>query len=172
MNYIVGGIVQPIKFMFILYFIWHSHGCWPVSKGVGCTHISEDCISTSVAIMYMFIYRWAFLLKRHGVGKPLCKLIMTHSLIYNAWRIVLNVIASRRVTRRRQMCRFNTLCPKQNGRPFAGDIFKLIFMNENCCISFYILLNIVPEGPRDNTSALVQVMAWRRSGDGLAPIRR
>ena len=135
MSYIIGGIVQPIKFMFILYFIWQSYGCWPVSKGVGCTQISEDCISTSVAIMYMFIYRWA----------------------------------SRRVTRRRQMCRFNTLCPKQNGRPFAGDIFKLIFMNENCCISFYILLNIVPEGPRDNTSALVKVMAWRRSGDRTYP---
>ena len=33
-----------------------------------------------------------------------------------------------------QFTRFNTLRSRQNGRHFADDTFKLIFLNENCCI--------------------------------------
>ena len=45
---------------------------------------------------------------------------------------------------------------------FTDDIFNCIFMNENLCILIRISLNFVPKGPINNTSALVQVMAWRR----------
>ena len=59
----------------------------------------------------------------------------------------------------------NTLRSRQNGRYFPDDIFKFIFMNENVWISIEISLKFVPEGPINNIPALVQIMAWRRSGD-------
>ena len=45
----------------------------------------------------------------------------------------------------------------QNGRHFAGDISKCIFLNE-------FSLKFVPKGAVDNKSALVQVMAYRLFG--------
>ena len=60
---------------------------------------------------------------------------------------------------------FNTLRPRQNGRHFADDTFKRIFLNENVEISIQISLKFVPKGPINNNPALVQIMAWRRSGD-------
>ena len=60
---------------------------------------------------------------------------------------------------------FNTLRPRQDGRHFADDIFKCIFSNENCCILIKFSLKYVRKGPIDNNPALVQIMAWRRSGD-------
>ena len=59
----------------------------------------------------------------------------------------------------------NTLRPRQNGRRFADDTFKCIFLNENVWISIKISLNFVPKGPINNIPALVQIMAWRRPGD-------
>ena len=60
---------------------------------------------------------------------------------------------------------FNTLRPRQNGRHFADDIFKWIFLNENVWTSIKISLKFVPRGPISNIPSLVQIMAWRRSGD-------
>ena len=60
---------------------------------------------------------------------------------------------------------FNTLRPRQNGRHFADDISKCIFLNENVWIPVKISLRFVPKGPVNNISALVYIMAWRRSGD-------
>ena len=60
---------------------------------------------------------------------------------------------------------FNTLRPRENGRHFADDIFKCIFVNENLWIRIKISLKFVPRGPFNNTPALVQIMAWRRPGD-------
>ena len=57
---------------------------------------------------------------------------------------------------------FNTLRPRQNGRRFADDTFKRIFLNENVRISIKISLKFVPKGPINNNPALVQIMAWRR----------
>ena len=59
----------------------------------------------------------------------------------------------------------NTLRPRQNGRHFADDIFKLIFLNENVWISIKISLKFVPQGSINNIPTLVQIMAWRRPGD-------
>ena len=61
--------------------------------------------------------------------------------------------------------RFNTLRPKQNGRHFADEILKCIFLNENVWILKKISLKFVPKGQINNNPALVQVIAWRRSGD-------
>ena len=59
----------------------------------------------------------------------------------------------------------NTLRPGRNGRHFADDNFKCIFLNENICIAIEISLKFVPPGPINNTPWLVQIMAWRRPGD-------
>ena len=58
----------------------------------------------------------------------------------------------------------NTLRPRQNGRHFADDIFKCIFLNENVLIPIKISLKYVPKGPNNNIPALFQIMAWRRLG--------
>ena len=42
-------------------------------------------------------------------------------------------------------------------------------MNEKSCISIRISLRFVPKGPIDNKSALVQVMACRRTGSKQLP---
>ena len=60
---------------------------------------------------------------------------------------------------------FNTLRPRQNGRRFADDVFKCIFLNENAWILLKISLKFVPKVPINNMPALVQILAWRRSGD-------
>ena len=59
---------------------------------------------------------------------------------------------------------FNTLRPRQNGRHFADDTFKPIFLNENIRISIKISLKFVLKGPINNIPALVQIMAWHQSG--------
>ena len=61
--------------------------------------------------------------------------------------------------------RVNTLRPKQNGRHFADDIFKYVFLNENVWIPIKISPKFVPKGGINNIPALVKIMAWRRPGD-------
>ena len=58
----------------------------------------------------------------------------------------------------------NTLMPRQNGRHFADDIFKCIFLIENIWNSINISLRFVRKGRINNISALVQIMAWRLPG--------
>ena len=60
---------------------------------------------------------------------------------------------------------FNTLGPRQDGRYFADNIFKCIFFNENGCILIKLSLRYDRKGSIDNNPPLVQIMAWRRSGD-------
>ena len=59
----------------------------------------------------------------------------------------------------------NTLRLRQDGCHFAEDIFMCIFFNENGCILITFSLKYVRKGSIDNNPALVQIMAWRRSGD-------
>ena len=59
----------------------------------------------------------------------------------------------------------STLRPRQNGRHFAADISKCIFMYENFVISNKMSLKIVPFGPINNIPALVRIMDWHRIGD-------
>ena len=59
----------------------------------------------------------------------------------------------------------DTLRLRQNGRRFPDDIFKCIFLNENVWITIRISLKFVSRGPSNNIPALVQIVAWHRSGD-------
>ena len=58
--------------------------------------------------------------------------------------------------------------PEQNGRNFADDILKCILITKNF-VSIRVSLKFVPKSPVDYLVALVQVMAWRRSGDKPLP---
>ena len=66
---------------------------------------------------------------------------------------------------RRIAIQINTLRPRPNGRYFADDTFKCIFLNENAWTSLKISLKFVPKVRINNIPALVQIMAWRRPGD-------
>ena len=60
----------------------------------------------------------------------------------------------------------NTLWPRKNGHHNAVNIFKTVFVYENCCT--YILIQIslkFVRGPNHNKIALVQLMPWHRPGD-------
>ena len=59
----------------------------------------------------------------------------------------------------------NSLRPRQNGRLFADDTFKRIFLNENIRISTKNSLKYVPKDLIYNIPELVMIMAWRRPGD-------
>ena len=51
----------------------------------------------------------------------------------------------------------------------AEDILKCIFLNENYRILIQISPKFLPRSPIDNKPALVQVMAWSRTGDKPLP---
>ena len=55
------------------------------------------------------------------------------------------------------------------GHQFEDDIFKCIFLNTNFSILSQISLKFVSEIPVDDKSALIQVMAWRLTGDKPLP---
>ena len=78
----------------------------------------------------------------------------THRLL-GMWLI--NVISE-------HMLRINSLRPRLNRRPFADDIFKCIFFNENEWNLPRISLKFDPKVRINNIPALVQIMAWRRLG--------
>ena len=52
---------------------------------------------------------------------------------------------------------------------FTDKIFTFIFLNENIWILIQFSLKFLPKGPIDNKLALVQVMAWHRTGDKPLP---
>ena len=51
----------------------------------------------------------------------------------------------------------------------ADDNFKCIFLNESDRVPIRISLKCVPRSPIDNKPALVQVRAWRQTGDKSLP---
>ena len=59
----------------------------------------------------------------------------------------------------------NTLWLRQNGRHFADNNFKHIFLTENVRIPIKISLKFVPKGQINSFPSLFQIMAWRRPGD-------
>ena len=47
----------------------------------------------------------------------------------------------------------------------ADDVFYRIFLNENVWIAIKISLTFLPKGSVDNKPALVEAMAWHRTGE-------
>ena len=58
----------------------------------------------------------------------------------------------------------NSSSPGQNGRHFADDISKCVFLNENVWIPIKISLKFVPKGPINNIPSLVLIMVSCRPG--------
>ena len=59
----------------------------------------------------------------------------------------------------------NAMRPQQNGPQFADNNFKCIFFNEKVWILIKISVKFVGNSPINNKPALVQIMAWRQTGD-------
>ena len=57
----------------------------------------------------------------------------------------------------------------QNGRHFAGDISKWIFVNEKFCITIRISSKFVSKDQFDNKTTFIHVMAWCLIVDKLLP---
>ena len=115
---------------------------------------------------------WPFLLSVFGVHVDLCYCFHLCKYYTNIYRHVALIQPSvkqshRNITDGSSQCTsiINTLRPRQDGRHFADDTFKYIFLNENVMISLKISLKFVPKGPINNIPALVQIMAWRRPDD-------
>ena len=84
-----------------------------------------------------------------------------HWLLKHSRQLIVMALCCRRV-----LCHsLNTLRPRQDGRHFADAIFMWILFNENCCILIKISLKYVRKRPIDNNPTLIQIMAWRRSGN-------
>ena len=92
-------------------------------------------------------------------------LALTHQYILQCGTIITQSIFSITLGTDTPWITLNTLRPRENGRRFADDTFKRIFLNENVRISIKISLKFVPKGSITNNPTLVQIMAWRRSGD-------
>ena len=60
------------------------------------------------------------------------------------------------------MNKFNQSRPGQNGRYFAEEIFRYIFVNAKVRILIKISLKFVLKGAIENNPALVQIITWRR----------
>ena len=57
-----------------------------------------------------------------------------------------------------------TLRMRQNDHQKADAIFKLIFLNQNCCCLIQISPKFILKDCIDNKSAMFQIMAWCRTG--------
>ena len=64
-----------------------------------------------------------------------------------------------------QTCAKPSIEAETNDHHFPEDIFKCISLNENVLMSIKISLKFVPKGQINNIPVLVQIMAWRRTGD-------
>ena len=90
--------------------------------------------------------------------------VMRKAFPCHAWRHHLSELVLRQSWTQFPLLPNNTLGPRQDGRHFADDIFKRIFLNENVWISIHISLKFNP-GPMEDIPVLVQIMAWCRPGN-------
>ena len=112
----------------------------------------------------------------HGrnVSTFCCELISTHTIDYAGrtrpclplgWIQYSRSISVPRNDRKFKHFMFlNTLKPRQYGYRIT-NVFKRTFLNENVWILIKMSLKCVAKGPVNNIPSLLQVMAWRRSGD-------
>ena len=64
---------------------------------------------------------------------------------------------------------FHFFLPEQNAALIRKRILKCIFMSVIFFSLIQISLKFVLKGPVNNTSVLVQVMAWRHTDDKVSP---
>ena len=96
---------------------------------------------------------WPRFMSPYGITRPQCvKKQKTNIFIFLKHGVTINQLV-------------NTLRSWQNGCHVADDIFKCIQFIENHCVLIQISCKYPSNGLINNTLALVQIMAWRRTGD-------
>ena len=128
-----------------------SHHCYRLWL-VSCWHQAIIWTSVDLSVRSNAIYTWVIL---QETLQPLINKISLETIDLYFYK----------QNRPGWLIGFNTLRPRQNGRHFADDVLKCIFLNEKVSIPIGISLKFVPKGPIDNIPALVQIMVWRRPGD-------
>ena len=68
-----------------------------------------------------------------------------------------------------QLDSLSTSLPGKNWPPFRRRYFQMQFLERRVLVFGFNLLMFVPKRPIGNTSALIQVKAWRRTGDRPLP---
>ena len=170
---------------------WYLLGAKPLSKPILAYCQSHPCDQTSVKFYSKFKHFhskkciWNCLQNRgHFCLEPQCVSWVMFigdvlaegwyewkHLCYMLWSVCTKNHASVTISVNNSNCflwthmYLNTLRLRQNGCHFPDDIFKRIFLNENCFILMKISLKFVPQGPINNIPALVQIMAWRQPSD-------
>ena len=126
-----------------------------------CVH-KNPCVMSYVLLMYLCVNVILALCQIcGGINTQWLRHLRTYTRAFFVFLSALFMF----VTREGLFRWVNTLRPRQNGRRFADDTFKRIFLNENVRISIKISFKFVPKGQINNIPALVQIMAWRRPGD-------
>ena len=132
-------------------FEYYSHNtcrsdCVGNSFHINVPHFIAFCAHNILSMIFCYIYsRISCVWNQNYVSPVLVKCLFHHP---TPWKPELN-----------------TLRPRQNGRLFADDTFKRIFLNKNIRISIIISRKFVPRSLINNIPALVLIMAWRRPGD-------
>ena len=144
------------RFCLIMFnFLWlGSKFPWPNFKSIslGSSNLSECHRLISYNPMY------------HNFLHPQCQIDMSHHILI-ALSLPYHMYSTEMMPHTQLPTMLNTLRPRQNGYHFAGDTFKCIFLNQNVRNSINISLKFVPKGGIHNITSLVQIMAWRRTGD-------
>ena len=83
----------------------------------------------------------------------------------NFWYCLVISLKKKQLNKQSSWHLFDSLRPRQNGRYFADNIFKCIFLFENVWIWIKFSLKFVLKVRINNIPALVQIMAWLRIGD-------
>ena len=121
-----------------------------LGKGQGCFCYTSQCILPSVNCICIFLILNSYFYYGYILSKDLPVLHKTCKATVFVHVISLYILLIEAET---------------NGRHFADDVFKCIFRNDNAWSPIKISLKFVPKGPINNIPALVQIIAWRRSGD-------
>ena len=124
-------------------------------------HAIRFPVSVQLTFLHLLLHR-SFHKSRSPSSR--CQMELT-DLLSDWWGMDLHLFVRQTLHVLHTSLVINTLRPRQNGRQFADDTCKCIFLNENVSISIKISLKFIPKGPIDNIPALVQIMAWRRLGD-------
>ena len=134
--------------------IFLNENLW-ISLKISLKFVHKVRINNIAALVQIMAWRWP---GDKSLSEPVVVRLLTHIwVIRPQWvkgpATVLSLITNKNVIN----------SPGKYGRHFAY-IFKCIFLNETFCVLIRISLKFVPEGLIYNTSALFQVMAWRRTG--------
>ena len=137
---------------------WHQAITWAhVGQVHWCIVVSKGAKEWTLSLLHCSNSHFQTLLNEYVI---IISSEIQRQIFHNAW---LKINQGQAIT-----C-MDSPPPGQYGRHFSHYIFRSIFMNEKLCILIPISLRFVPKCPVDNKSALVQVMAWRKTGDMPLP---